>query len=196
MMAACCGLWSLMGLVVGYAFVGVPFVTEDPQRVREVTRQIATIDIPAELQPTVGGASQGRWSARPLMAWAIYTDRSSNSYVALFTDRQSKSVFRTRGHRSRNLVDKYLHDHGYPSSSALGRPGQTQQYITTEATVRGRQVTLHFWKLVDTATGKTRWQLFDNIPGDTQDEDISVKLSVDASRLDDQKVIDMIESIR
>ena len=193
----CCGLWAVVGGLVAYLFAGIPFVTEDPERVREVTRQIATIDIPAELQPTVGGACQGRWSARPLMAWTIYTHRSSNSYVALFTDRQTSSVFRTKRHQSRSLIDRYLHEHGYPFFfSGSTKPGQTEQYLTAVATVHGKQVALHFWKLTDTATGKTRWYLFENVPGETPDEPIAVKLFVDADQLDAQEIVDMIESIR
>lgn len=181
------------GGAAGYWLFGRrPFSTDDPERVREVTRQIAEIDIPPALKPAAGGMSKGALSDRPVMAWVVYSDRSSKSYVALFSDTMARQILGFR--RSRTMVDTYLFEKGFDPFPGSG--SGPSEYIAKDACVRGRQVALHFWKWTDTTTRRTYLTLFDNLPGPTQDEDIQVKLLVDASKADEKTVIKMIESMR
>jgi hypothetical protein len=76
----CCG-----GLGIAAYFFGRSFdLSEDPARVREVTEEIISIDVPEAIEPKVSLDWTMPFVNRRMVSMAVYADRDEHSALVLF----------------------------------------------------------------------------------------------------------------
>lgn len=182
----CCGGGILIGYF-GQRYVAKA-VSEDPQVVRQVTGEIAQIDVPEQLQPLSSMDMKVPFSERRMMTIVVYGDKETKSTLVLGSfgegmAPQNREQFQVQMRQMRRQQDL--------NHEEIIGPREIQE---KQITVRGQPQVFTFAKGKDAQSGKPRIEVTGSFPGKTGTAFFD--FSGDAEQYDEQRVTKIIESIR
>ena len=178
---------GLVAIGMGAYFAGS--VSEEPEVIVEVTRQIAEIDVPQGLEPTVSFDMKIPFTGERMMAWVVYLDEATESLLVLGTfggpmaaQGQEEQVWQQ--------IEQALQEEGIKHEANV----RDWKRYEKEITVRGEPVTFYFATGKDEDSGAQRIEVTGTFPGD--ENPVLFSFSGDAEKYDEQAIVDAIESIR
>jgi hypothetical protein len=161
--------------------------SEDPQVIRQNTREMIQLDVPPVLEPAVAFKLKIPFSSQTLITLVAYAHKASHSALILasFGDMFAEQ---DQG-KLRKLIDEKLRKEG------IGGEENVDQWEgrEREITVRDEPVTFHFAAGKDTRTGAQRLDVTGTLKGDTGP--VLLILSTDTETLDEATIVEMLESI-
>ena len=179
----CCG-----GMIGGVAFFARSF-SEDPEVIAEVTRQIAEIDVPEGLEPTVSFDMKVPFTGERMMAGVVYLDEATKSLLVLGT---LGGPMAAQGQEEQfwEQFEEAFQEKGIKHEANV----RDWERYEKEITVRGEPVTFYFATGKDEDSGAQRIEATGTFPGDGSP--VLFSFFGDAEKYDEQAIVDAIESIR
>ncbi|MDZ7620091.1 MAG: hypothetical protein U1E05_24070 [Patescibacteria group bacterium] len=130
MILLCCG----GVLTVGY--MGQRYmeksVSEDPQVVRQVTAEIAEVDIPEGLEPAFSMDMKVPFTGQPAVAWVVYRDQPSDSMLMLSSF--GEVVDSTNREQLQAQMLQSMHEQGLSQEETTGPREVSERQITVSGT--------------------------------------------------------------
>jgi len=182
----CCGGLVLSGVLMGSYFANA--VSEDPAVIRQVTKQLAEIDVPEGLKPTASLDMKVPFSGERMMTWVVYADKSSDSTVVLGA---MGKMFQQPGQEEQMQLqmEQSLRQQGLQGKQQLAESESSQKEIM----VRGKPASFTITK-GQGENSKPRIQVVGSFQG--SDGRVLLIVSVDAEKYSEDTITKMIESIR
>lgn len=182
LIVVCCGGTLLSGWYFGKS------VSEDPDQIAAVTREIVEIDIPEELSPQLSFNVKVPFTGQKFMTWVGYADPATASLLVLASFGET-----LQGQDQDQLaaqIQQSLREQGLASEQNV----RDWQRSTREIEVRGEPVSFDFATGEDADSGARRIEVTGTFEGDGGP--VLLSFSGDAEKFPEETIVEMIESIR
>ncbi len=185
----CCG-----GLIVAFVlFRGYleRSVSEDPDRVRQVTRQIAPqIKIPDPLEPRMSMNMAVPFTDQPFMILAVWEDQASDSSLTLTSF--GEAFAGQNEQQMRRQMEEALRQEGIGAAPERPANWETDSY-DKEIEVRGQPTTFHFVRYQRREGEESRIHVTGSFPG--EEGSVVVTLWADTEVVNEEQAVEMLQSI-
>ena len=182
----CCG--GLVGFGIYMASYVSDAISQDPIVIGERTAQFVEMEIPSQLSPTMSFDMTIPVSGEPLMVWVVYADDSTNSMLMM------ASLGPKMAQQNQDDVRRQLEQSMRQQGVAAGEGVDEWESSVKEIEVRGETVAFNFSVGKNPDTEAQRIQVNGMFEG--RSGPVMLILSADAGVIDEQAVVEMIESIK
>ena len=182
----CCG--GLVGVGIWTAQYMGDAMSQDPTVIAECTAQFVEMEIPSQFAPVMSFDMTVPFSDDTLMVWVVYADESSNSMLMM------ASLGAMMAQQSQGDVRRQLEQSMRQQGVAAGEGVDEWESSVKEIEVRGEPVAFNFAVGENADTGAQRIEVSGMFEG--QSGPVMLILSADAKVIDEQAVVEMIESIK
>jgi hypothetical protein len=182
----CCG-----GLVGSAIYMGSYFkdaMSQDPTVIAERTAEFVEIEIPSQLSPTMSLDMTIPFSDEPLMVWVVYADEPSNSRLMMAS--LGPVMAQQNPDDVRNQLEQSMRQQGVTAGEGVDEWEESVKEIE----VRGEPVVFNFAVGENLDTETQRIEVTGMFQG--QSGPVMLILSADAQVIDEEAVVEMIESIK
>lgn len=175
------------GGVIGVVYYFRQAMTEDPAVVREKTAEIAEMSLPDGLKPQMAIDAKVPFTGQPIMTIVVYADDSADTFLFLAAGPAFASQDQAEMQRQINqsLQQKGRRQQG---ETVIG------QSVTKKIQIRGQEVTFMVTVGKGAQSGKPRISVTGAFP--SKEGTAMLVLNADAEKYPEEKVIQMLESIR
>jgi hypothetical protein len=178
LVVVCCGIFG------GIAWWAQSRMSKDPTVVKNATKAMTDIDIPAALQPAIS------MNMQPVMTMVLYADQSSKSTLALI---EPGSMMKGQNEEQmRQQLEQSMRQQG------ANQPEAEQILIShseqKQFTIRGRPATFTIATGKGARSGAPRVQVNGTFEGKTGN--VLLMLNADANKVSEPAAVQMLESIK
>ena len=182
----CCG--GLVGLGIYGASYFSDAMSQDPAVIAECTAQFVEMEIPPQFAPVMSFDMTIPFSGEALMVWVVYADEPSGSMLMM------ASLGAVMVAQNQEDVQRQLKESMRQQGLAAGEDVDEWESSVREIEVRGEPTAFTFAVGKNTETEAQRIEVSGMFEG--QSGPVMLILSADAAVIDEEAVVEMIESIK
>jgi len=176
------------GSVFGVKYYITKSITDDPDKVREITQKITEIDVPSPLEAEAALDMRVPFSKKTMIMAAVYSNEGKKNWLALMC---IGNVFDepTQAKIRQSLENAMLENRTATQAERLNKAEES----TKEVTIRGEKTVFKITKGIAPKSQESRIRVEGAFPGEVGS--VMLMLDADAKEMPEEKVDKMLESI-